>query len=83
MKRVNGIPTVFPAEGGHVSAEENLLQVVYDKGPVEDFVWDNFDLLRKRVTTEWQALPKVANVLSPPLQDRIEATKKKQMVLNT
>ena len=35
MKRVGGVATVFPAEGGHVRPEENLLQVVYDHGPVQ------------------------------------------------
>lgn len=35
VKRVNGVPTAFPAEGGHVSPDENLLQVLWDKGPVE------------------------------------------------
>ena len=34
VKRVGGVPTVFPAEGGHVKPEENLLRVVYDHGPV-------------------------------------------------
>lgn len=35
VKRVNGVPTVFPAEGGHVAEEENLLETVYDCGPVK------------------------------------------------
>ena len=35
VKRVEGVPTIFPAEGGHVSDEENLLQTVYDCGPVQ------------------------------------------------
>lgn len=35
MKRVGGVPTVFPAEGGHVALEENLLKVVYDHGPIQ------------------------------------------------
>lgn len=32
---MNGVPTVFPAEGGHVSPEENMLKIVYDHGPVQ------------------------------------------------
>lgn len=82
VKRVNGIPTVFPAEVGHVSAEENLLQVVYDNGPVEDYSWDTFDVVRTRVATEWQALPKVAGVISCPLKNKMEATRRKQEALN-
>lgn len=35
VKRVNGVPTVFPAEGGHVAEEENLLETVYNCGPVK------------------------------------------------
>jgi hypothetical protein len=33
VKRVGGVPTVFPAE--EVAPEENLLRVVYDRRPVE------------------------------------------------
>ena len=35
VKRVDGVPTIFPAEGGHVPDEENLLQTLYDCGPVQ------------------------------------------------
>lgn len=35
VKSVDGVPTAFPADGGHVSPEENMLQVVWDSGPVE------------------------------------------------
>lgn len=34
VKRVGGVPTVFPADSGEVSAEEDLLRVVYDRRPV-------------------------------------------------
>lgn len=34
VKRVGGVPTVFPADGGEVAPEENLLRVVYACGPV-------------------------------------------------
>ena len=33
MKRVDGVPTAFPAD--EVAASDNLLQVVYDHGPVQ------------------------------------------------
>ena len=29
VKRVDGVPTIFPAEGGHVSDAENLLEVPF------------------------------------------------------
>lgn len=35
VKRVNGVPTVFPAESGDVSGEENLLRTVYDMRPAQ------------------------------------------------
>ena len=35
VKRVNGVPTAFPAEGGHVTPEENMLKVFWKAGPVE------------------------------------------------
>ena len=35
MKRVGGVPMVFPADGGHVAPEDNMLRVVYDNGPVQ------------------------------------------------
>ena len=35
VKRVNGIPTAFPADSGEVAPEDNLLQTVYDCRPVK------------------------------------------------
>ena len=35
VKRVNGVPTTFPADSNLVSEKENLLQVVYDHGPLK------------------------------------------------
>lgn len=35
VKMVEGVPTAFPAEGGHVKPEENMLHVVWDNGPVQ------------------------------------------------
>jgi nicotinamide phosphoribosyltransferase len=34
VKRVDGVPTVFPADGGEVAPEEDMLRVVYACGPV-------------------------------------------------
>lgn len=76
MKRVNGIPTVFPADSGEVAAEENLLRVVYDNGPLEG-VFDDFDTVRSRVATEWHALPKSQDNISASLYAKIA----KQMTL--
>lgn len=35
VKRLDGIPTVFPHSAGIVSKAEDLLHTVYDHGPVE------------------------------------------------
>ena len=35
VKSVHGIPTAYPADGGHVTSEENMLQVIWNKGPVQ------------------------------------------------
>jgi nicotinamide phosphoribosyltransferase len=66
VKRVDGVPTVFP--GNEVSAEENLLKVIYDKGPVKGLKWESFDELRERVEREWAALPPTADVISESLK---------------
>ncbi|KAK9909867.1 hypothetical protein WJX75_008746 [Coccomyxa subellipsoidea] len=70
VKRVGGVPTVFPAEGGHVALEENLLKVVYDHGPIQN-TWKNFKQLRQQVAQEWAALPKAADVVSEPLAEKV------------
>ena len=35
VKAINGVPTIFPEEAGLVADSENLLQTVYDHGPVK------------------------------------------------
>uniref|UniRef100_A0A7R9YV39 Nicotinamide phosphoribosyltransferase n=1 Tax=Chlamydomonas euryale TaxID=1486919 RepID=A0A7R9YV39_9CHLO len=71
IKRVNGVPTVYPKETGEVADEENLLKVVYDRGPVPGFKWDDFDTVRARAAAEWDALPPTGNMLSYSLKDKI------------
>ncbi|PSC68478.1 nicotinate phosphoribosyltransferase [Micractinium conductrix] len=70
VKRVNGVPTVFPAD--EVAPEEDLLQVVYDKRPLA-VEWESFDELRERVESEWTALPPCADVLSASLRAKRDA----------
>ncbi|KAL3163136.1 hypothetical protein ABBQ32_009548 [Trebouxia sp. C0010 RCD-2024] len=72
VKMVGGVPTAFPAEGGHVTPEENMLHVVWDHGPVQ-VEWEKFTRLRQQVDRQWHALPKTADVLSQPLKDKVEA----------
>jgi len=70
--RVDGVPTVFPAGQGPAGAED-LLQVVYDKGPVAGMEWDDFSAVQDRVNAEWGALPKAADPLSAELKELITA----------
>lgn len=48
-----------------------LLQVIYDKGPVKDLQWEDFDAMRKRVAEEWQALPRKSDNISATLKAKI------------
>eukprot|EP01098_Paradermamoeba_levis_P011655 TRINITY_DN5015_c0_g1_i3.p1 TRINITY_DN5015_c0_g1~~TRINITY_DN5015_c0_g1_i3.p1 ORF type:complete len:494 (-),score=144.05 TRINITY_DN5015_c0_g1_i3:37-1518(-) len=70
VKLEEGVPTVYPDEGG-VSAgkEDNLLKIVYDKKPV-NFPWDDFDSMRKRVDEGWAKLPQVGDPISAPLKTK-------------
>ena len=69
VKRVDGIPTVFPAES--VDGEGDLLEVVYDCGPVT-VDWPSFDELRQRVASEWRSLPPAHNPLSAEMQQKVK-----------
>jgi len=42
VKRVNGVPTAYPAD--EVAAADNLLQIVYDHGPVQARFYPNLTL---------------------------------------
>ncbi|KAJ2806403.1 hypothetical protein H4R21_000879 [Coemansia helicoidea] len=45
----------------------NLLQVVYDCGPVAGHVWDDFDAVRARLAAQWARLPPRAAAVSGAL----------------
>lgn len=71
VKLVGGIPTVFPADSGLVSPSEDLLQVVYDHGPLDKSIWEDFDTVKQRVNEGWMQLPPSADNLSKELKERI------------
>lgn len=54
-----------------VAPEDNMLRIIFDKGPVTGFKWDDFDTVRARAAGEWQALPLFAQPLSYSLKDKI------------
>jgi nicotinic acid phosphoribosyltransferase len=66
VKRVGGIPMVFPKS--EVAPHENMLKLVYDKKPIPGAFSDSFDTLRARVEQQWRALPKVFDPRSESLQ---------------
>lgn len=67
VKRVDGIPTVFPAEC--VAPEADLLEVIYDCGPV-DVTWPTFDELRQKVAEEWTTVPPAYDPLSAAVRKK-------------
>ena len=67
-----GLPVVHPADSGEVAPGDDLLQVVYDHGPVEGLVWDDFDTVRQRVEREWAALPPTADNISSNLREKVK-----------
>ena len=72
MKRVNGVPTVFPGDSGEVAPHENLLKVVFDKGPLAVRPWEDFDVVKQRVASEWAQLPPTADSISASLRAKIK-----------
>lgn len=81
VKKINGLPTVFPTVSDAISSEsqigneDNLLKIVYDCRPVRDSEgngpWETFDVLRERVETEWTAAPKLYDCISDELRQKI------------
>eukprot|EP00210_Caulerpa_lentillifera_P006411 g6124.t1 len=69
VKRVSGIPTVFPKDC--VQTEDNLLQVVYDHGPVEGLKWDDFNTVRNRLAQEWNSMSKTHDAISQELREKM------------
>ena len=73
VRRVGGVPRVFPAGGGGEEGGEEMLRVVYDKGPVAGRVWDEFDVVKARAATEWANLPCRSDPLGPEIKARMRA----------
>jgi nicotinamide phosphoribosyltransferase len=71
-----GIPTVYPAANSdtrqaHLPKGE-LLEVVYDHGPVRGHTWPTFAEIRKRVQDEWTRLPCVHDPVSVELRAKVQ-----------
>jgi nicotinic acid phosphoribosyltransferase len=70
IRNSEGVPVIYPTET-EVEGED-LLEVVYDNGPVEGVFSESFDDLRARVAKEWNALPKTFDPISPQLHEKIK-----------
>jgi nicotinic acid phosphoribosyltransferase len=70
VKRVNGIPTIFPSFEDEKDPE-NLFQVVWDCGPVPGFKWESFERIRVNVKEGWATVPKLYDPVSPELKLKI------------
>lgn len=46
-------------------------QVVYDKRPLANKPWEDFDTIRKRVQSEWRALPRHYDPVSVPVKRKV------------
>ncbi len=76
-----GLELVYPRSEGDNSYDQNdLLQVVYDCKPIQG-VWDNFETIRTRVHTQWNAAPKQHDPISKELQTKIREWRTNQMKL--
>jgi len=69
--KIKGIPTIFPSKEDEKDPE-NILQVVWDNGPVKDLKWETFDDLRKRVKEGWETVPKLYDPVSDELKGKIK-----------
>jgi len=49
-----------------------MFKVVYDNGPVKDIFNETFDEIRKRLSSEWENLPKKADVISDDLKKKCQ-----------
>jgi len=72
VKKVNGIPTIFPAAEDEKDPED-LLVTIYDNGPVAGLKWPTFDELRAKVKSEWSIVPKKFDPISTELRGNIDA----------
>jgi len=72
VKRVNGIPTIFPAKEDEHDPED-LLVTVYDCGPVAGLKWPTFTELKNKVKDEWPKVPKAYDPISKELRANIDA----------
>ncbi|KAJ2412424.1 hypothetical protein GGI10_003692 [Coemansia sp. RSA 2530] len=62
-----GAPVALRKEEREPAGLENLLRVVYEGGPVDPNIWDDFATVRQRVSDQWRKFPKRARAVSESL----------------
>ncbi|KAJ1965851.1 hypothetical protein GGI12_000480 [Dipsacomyces acuminosporus] len=62
----NGAPVVYRSVDAPEDSE-NLLQLVYDCGPVKGHVWDDYNTVRRRVGEQWSKFPAKHSAVSKSL----------------
>eukprot|EP01128_Nolandella_sp_AFSM9_P010696 TRINITY_DN743_c0_g2_i1.p1 TRINITY_DN743_c0_g2~~TRINITY_DN743_c0_g2_i1.p1 ORF type:complete len:532 (+),score=178.28 TRINITY_DN743_c0_g2_i1:62-1597(+) len=67
----NGIPNIYPRAHDEENIEGNLLEVVYDYGPVKDYKFETFDQVRERAASGWKKTPKTHNPISKELDQAV------------
>lgn len=73
-----GAPTAYPvlADGSSPADVDgvgpDLLEVVYDCGPVKDLAWPLFDEIKARVEKQWAEVPRKHSPISAALQTKID-----------
>ncbi|KAJ2352327.1 hypothetical protein GGF43_003789 [Coemansia sp. RSA 2618] len=79
----NGAPVAYRADYAPAHSED-LLQLVYDCGPVKGHSWDSFDVVRKRLDEQWDQFPKIARAVSDDLLDyqKLVHDQQEQRVIN-
>lgn len=75
-----GVPMVYPKNA--VPAAKNALRTIWKSGPVADFKWDNFDVVRQRVEQQFTAMPAQADVVSAELKALIATTREEQIAFS-
>lgn len=70
IRNEQGVPVIYPVEAD--VAGDDLLRVVYDHGPVEGAFPEDFDTLKARVQSEWTALPRAFDPISPQLRQKMD-----------
>jgi len=69
----DGLEYVCPRDRNDDSYDaHDLLRPVYDHKPL-NIVWDSFDVIRDRVSTQWNAAPKLHDPVGPEVKAKITA----------